>query len=190
MFKQFHFHLPRRARHGFSLVEMLIAVGASTIILASLMTVMLFSLRSFMAVGNYGELNQTSRYAMDVMNRDVRGAAAITAFASDGSSMTLTNSDKSTVRYVWDSSATTVTRTFTAGTYSTSRVMLTNCDSFVLGVYKGTPTSGTGGPVFAGATNALTQGKVINVSWTCSRTIRGAKQNTESVQSAQITMRN
>jgi len=181
-----------KSRLGMTLVEMTIAVGLSVIVLASLMTVAVFVNTSFKAISNYADLDKSSRNALDIMGRDIRTSSGLISFATN--SIALTNLDTSSFTYRWDSTATTVKRYFTNlnGTVDTT-TLLTNCDYFSFSIYQRNPTnppSGTYGPYFVSATNAIYQAKIINVDWRCSRTIKGAKVNTESVQTAQITIRN
>src|SRR5437016_4720868 len=101
------FHSRTRASRlscrGWTLVEMVIAGAISTVIMASLMTVMLFALKNFMAIGNYGELNQGSRYTLDLMNRDIRQATQLTAGSTYN--ITMTNSDGDKFSYNYDPTA-------------------------------------------------------------------------------------
>ena len=193
MLKTFH-QDKDRCRHGrgWTLVELLVAVAASMLIMASIMTIMVFTMRSFRAVGNYGELNQQSRYALDLMNRDIRNASGVWSYvtATNGTvtAITLTNSiDQSLIDYTWDSTATTVTYTYTprSGTAS-SKVLLTNCDAFAVTLLMRTASTNL---TFTVATNG-SDVKMIYMDWKCSRYIGGSKQNTESVQTAQIVLRN
>lgn len=182
------------ANSGFTLVEFMITSAISTLVLASLMAVMLFSLKNFVAIGNYGDLNQRSRYALDVMNRDIQNAAKL----NDGSaySITMSNNDGDRFSYIYDPASTTFTRYFTnsAGNI-TVNVLLTNCDAFSFNFYLRVPTNSmptnASGPFFVSATNSsISETKIISVDWKCSRTIQGTKANTESVQTAQIAIRN
>jgi hypothetical protein len=71
---------------------------------------------------------------------------------------------------------------------------LTECDRWDFELYQRTPKSG-GTYVFYPATNIagaydLSICKLIDMTWKCSRTILGSKANTESVQTAQVVLRN
>lgn len=178
-----------RASTGFTLVELLVAVAAGMLVMASLMMILFYAARSFMAVGNYADMNRTSRNALDIMNRDIRNAAAVSSYVTTNgviTSMTFTNLDKSTITYLWNSNATTFTRAYTVSGSTLSRVLLTNCDSFAFSVFTRTPSSDLS---FSVATNA-SQVKIVYVDWKCSRQLMGGKGNTESIQTAQITLRN
>ena len=62
------------ARNAWTLVEVSVAVCLSSVIMAALMQTSLFTSRSFVAMGNYNELDQLSRNALDTMTRDIRQA--------------------------------------------------------------------------------------------------------------------
>jgi type II secretory pathway pseudopilin PulG len=185
--------VPRCDRGGWTLMEMMITVAISTIVMASLMTVMLFATKDFKAMANYAELNQSSRYALDVMNRDFQNASRVVAGDSD--SITLTNSDGDRFSYAYDSTATTLTRYFTNSDGDIyTKVLLTNCDALAFSFFMRVPTNAiptnSYGPFFIPVGADKTETKLVNVDWKCSRTIQGAKANTESVQTAQIAIRN
>jgi len=181
----------RRGSSGWTLVEILVATGIGSIVMGSMMVVLLFSSRSFIAIANYGILNQSSRFALDTLNRDIRNGQGITAGSAVYLVMTNQVGDK--FSYVYNSTNSTLTRNFTnsAGTVTIS-VLLTNCDVFAFTYYKKIPTNPPAGlyaPYFV-TTATAQDAKLINVDWRCFRPIMGAKQNTESVQTAQITIRN
>src|SRR4030095_1099357 len=69
-----------------------------------------------------------------------------------------------------------------------TNTMLTECDSLNFSIFQRNTTNGTydQSPTSLQASN----GKVVQVRWTCSRTITGSKLNTETVQSTKIVIRN
>lgn len=191
MLKHFHQrHGARRFRRGWTLVEFLVASAAGLVVMSSLMTVIGFSMRNFKAAGNYGELNQASRFALDNINRDARSAAAVFSYTAGTNALitaiTFTNNDTSTINYTYDSTAGTLTRVKSLGATSSTRVLLTGCDALVFSIYKGVPGNNL---TFSPATTPA-EVKMVYVDWKCSRTIDNAKENTESVQTAQIAIRN
>src|SRR5215475_12629297 len=66
-----------RDRRGFTLVEMMVGVAIGCLLLATLATLYVFSMRSFAAMANYSDLNQKSRYASDIISRDIRSASSV-----------------------------------------------------------------------------------------------------------------
>src|SRR6266478_1559801 len=65
-----------RAR-AFTLVEMMVAVAVGCLLLAALATLYVFSMRSFAAMANYSDLNNKSRYASDIISRDIRSCMKV-----------------------------------------------------------------------------------------------------------------
>ena len=172
-----------RRRSAFSLPELMVSVGISTLVMGVIMYGILFCSRSFVAMGNYMDLNKSSFVALDKMTRDIRGASSLQYFATnrlvflDGSSNQLT--------FAWSPSTGKLTRS--SGT--ANETLLKECDYLSFDISQRTPTTnGTFG--FYPATNNPALCKLVSVSWRCSRTILGHKVNTESVQTAKIVMRN
>jgi hypothetical protein len=108
-------------------------------------------------------------------------------------SLTLTNSDQgATIVLAWDSNARTVTLQKTGQSTLTP---LTECDRLDFNLYQRTPLVTATNIVFYPATNSTgvldpTVCKLVSISWKCSRRILAQKLNTESVQAAQIVLRN
>ena len=114
------------------------------------------------------------------MSRDLRNTAVVTALS--GSQVTVSNTITGEfISYKWDG-----TNNFTRTLNGSSTVMLTGCDALAFKGYQRNPTNNF---QFVPASTVATT-KLISVSWRCSRQILGAKLNTESVQTAQICIRN
>src|SRR5260221_4275798 len=69
---------PRAA--GFTLVEILIALGLGSLVITTVVLLYLFGLRSFTAIGNYTEMDVQSRMAMDTMLKEMRQASGVVAY--------------------------------------------------------------------------------------------------------------
>jgi hypothetical protein len=154
----------------------------------------LFGSRSFVAMSNYADLGTKSRTALDLMSRDIRQATRVTGFHNTGNTrwLAVTNATSGEqINYVWDAGARTLVCQRTA---EPDRVYLTECDRWDFDLYQRAPQK-NGSYVFFPATNTagaydLSICKLINMTWKCSRTILGSKINTESVQTAQVVLRN
>ncbi|HXG46218.1 MAG TPA: hypothetical protein VNO52_01220 [Methylomirabilota bacterium] len=169
-----------RPRAGFALIEALFAIGITGLVLAALASVSTLSGRSFAALGNYVELDDKNRIAIDTLTRDIRGANRVTACTTN--SLTLEDSDGAALTYSYSPTTMTLSRSKSG----VSTVLLRDCERFSFEMCLRTPQSGTYDlPV----TTDPSLCKVINVSWLCSRTILGLRQNTESVQTARIVIR-
>lgn len=173
-----HPRQPRRS--GYTLVEMLVALGVGVFIVGTITTTGITLVKSMVAIGNYCDLNRESRNTLDVMSADLRNTADVSAITSN--SVTVTNDlTGDVISYSWDGSN-DLTRTFDG----TSRIMLQHCDYLNFNGYQRNPTNGF---QFLPASNP-SQVKLVSVNWRCSRQILGAKLNTESMQTAQICIRN
>lgn len=180
---------PRRRVAAFTLVEGMVAVGLGTLVLAVVASLSVYSARTFSAMSNYVDLDMHSRNALDVISREVRQATAVTDVGTNSgiSYITLTNTDSMAVIAVsWNPTAATLSFEKTG---QPRRVVLTGCDNWNVWLYNRAPNLTSTNISFNAATN-LASCKLINMSWKCSRTILGSKLNTESVQTAQIVLRN
>ena len=171
---------PRFPESAFTVLEMTVSFGLASILVAAVAMVTMFTARNFAATGNFADLNRYSRQTIDVMTRDVRQAKTLTSYATNR--LVFSDLTNGTFSYTWDSAVHTLTRTYNGQ----SRVMLTNCDSLAFHISQRTPSNNF---TFWPATTA-TNAKLIDVSWTCSRPIFGQKANTETIQTAKITIRN
>jgi hypothetical protein len=177
-----------------TLCELMVGVALSSLLLAMGASLWLFANRSFVAMGNYADLNTRNRHALDLMSRDIREATGVAGFSNKMPNkwLTVTNAALGTgATYRWQTSTKTLVCQKTG---QPDQVYLTECDRWDFDLYQRAPQKG-GDYVFVPATNAagaydLSICKLINMTWKCSRTILGSKANTESVQTAQIVLRN
>ena len=188
-------HAGRRGMDGFTLIELMLAVGLSSIVLAAVMSLTLFGTRSSMAIANYSDLDSKSRYALDVIGREIRQATAVTALSSNATSQLIqfTNAiEGTTITLIYIPDAQTLTL---AKTGQKPLTALTQCDRFQVNLYQRTPMVTATNILFYPATNTsgvltLSLCKLVSLDWKCSRTILAQKVNTETVQAAQIVLRN
>ena len=178
-----------------TLIQVLVATALGTLIMTAVILVWIFASRSFVALGNYTDLDSKSRYAIDCMLRDIRDATQIVAFQNNGTTnflqVTNTQTANSGATYSWDSTSRTLV---CQKPVDGGRTYLTECDLWDVQLFQRTPNS-SGTYVFYPATNVAgaydtTLCKLINMTWKCSRTILGNKINTENVQTAQVVLRN
>jgi hypothetical protein len=163
-----------------TLVEMMVATGIGSIVLAAVATLSMYGARSFVAMGNYGDLDRVSRNALDLMSREIRQTRGLTNFTS--TALSFRDFDGFPLVYKYDPTARTLSRVKTNST----RVLLEQCDYLKFNISQRNPSNNF---EFYATTN-LKVVKLIDLSWRCSRTILGAKVNTESVQTAKIVIRN
>jgi len=172
-------------RAGFTLVEVLISSALALVVAAAVAVLYLYSSRTFLTLNHYTDMCQISQLALDKMSKDIRQAKAVTYFTNSSSISSITFSDVNgnSLQYNYNAAAKTLSRI--SGGKTT--VYLTNCDSLQFWIYQPTPLYGS----FDCYTPAfLANARVIQMTWSCSRQILGQTTTTESMESAQIAMRN
>jgi Tfp pilus assembly protein PilW len=160
--------------------ELLVASAVALLVALAIGATWVFGSRSFVAMANYVDLDQRSQTALDKMSREIRQVGRLTAFSSN--MLTFQDYDNATLKYIYNPDARTLTRV----KGSETNTFLTECDSLQFSIYQRTPKSNEFEPY---DTSAATNTKLVQMTWTCSRKILGAKVNTESVQSAKIVIR-
>jgi len=182
-----------RSARGFTIAEMLVATALAGLVMVMVMGSFRYSGTSFAAMGNYSDLDRKSRNAVDVLSKEIRNSSALIGYGTSPKSLTFTNATtakKFTLSY---DSANRVLTFSKAG--QADQQILTQCDQWDYSLYNKAPLLTTTNILFYGATNGagvidVTTCKLINMTWKCSRTIFGSKRNTESIQTAQIVLRN
>ncbi len=184
---------------AFTLIEILIAAGVGSMLLAVVAILSLYGARAFAALGNYADLDNQARAAVDGMSREMRQASLLVSFSTNASSksLTFTNANEgSTIIYTWDASLGTITCAKTGQPLQTN---LTGCTAWSFALYQRTPLVTPTNILYYPATNingvlTNTLCKLIDMSWTCTRTnfalMSNRRLNTESIQTAQIVLRN
>jgi Tfp pilus assembly protein PilW len=162
-------------------MEALVAFAISLVLAAALAVLYLYGSRSFIALDNYTDMNLLSQLALDKMSKDIRQAKQVTGYATNG--VTLSDANGNSLQFLYNPTNQTLVR-LSGGRTTT---YLTNCSSLQFWIYQPTPTSNT----FTCYTPAyVTNARVIQVTWKTYRKIRGLSATTESMESAQIAMRN
>lgn len=172
----------KRRAAAFTLVELLVGLGIGSVVLLVLTQLTFFTGRSFAGLYNYIELDKYSRNALDQMVYKIRQADMMTGYTSNR--LDFSYNSTNTLTYNYDPTARTLTETIGAQ----SKVLLKGCDLLQFSVFQRNTASGTYDQFPATLTNNAA--KLVQLSWTCSRTILGARVNTESIQSAKIVIRN
>src|SRR5205823_12102697 len=172
-----------RKQSGFLLAEALVAVGVTSLLVLAICAFTMFSGHSFAALFNYVDLDDANRICMDQLTRDIRQANKVNSFATN--QLVLDTGAGSSVSYTYDSVARNLTRRTLPD--NASKVVLHDCDRFAFRVCKRPPIQYKYD--LYDVTTTINTAKVIDVSWLCSRTIFGRKENTESVQTARIVIR-
>jgi len=165
---------------AFTLIEMVVAMGLGVFVLAIVATLTMYTMRSFVAMGNYNDLERASTHALDTMSHEIRQAAKVVSFSTNR--IELRTLDGKALTYEYDAKAETLTQ-IKGGS---KEVLLEQCDQLAFNMSQRNPSNDfTFYP-----TSSESQAKLLDVSWRCSREILGQKLNTESVQTAKIVIRN
>lgn len=174
-------------RRGFTLLETMIVMGLAGIVLAIVVATYKYSGTSFAAMGNYADLDRKSRAALDLLSREIRNSSALIAVGTSPKSLTFTNATtRKNITITYDSSARTLSL---AKTGQSTQTLLTSCDQWDYSLYGRVPVLTSSNITFNAVTD-ISACKLINMTWKCSRTIFGSKRNTETIQTAQIVLRN
>ena len=163
------------------MVELVVATAIGILTCVAVMLLSIYSSRSFAAILNYVQMDEHSQRALDHMSRELRQARRLTAFTS--TSLTLQDVDNQQLIYCYDPGQRSLLRI----SQGVTNQYLSDCDELEFSKFQRTSISNTFDayePAF------VTNTKLVQITWTCSRKILGAKLNTESVQSAKVVLRN
>lgn len=180
-FKTTSIRSTRNRQRALSLVELLTSFGIGSVLLIAILSLSFFSARSFAALTNYVDLDNYSRNALDHITREIRQADAL--IRSSNHELEFRHGTGS-IRYYYNPIARTLTRNHNGRL----TVLLRECDELQFRIYQRNPIPQTWDQ-FELPTNDPTLCKMVQLSWVCSRTILGARVNTESVQSAKVVIR-
>ena len=183
-------HSPRRRNAiGLTLIEVMVAMGLGSIVMTMVASMTMYSSQAFYSMSNYVDLDVHSRNAVDIIGRELRQSTALVAFKTNSSSrfLTLTNTTAATsVTLNWSKDSGLLTLSKTG---QPTQTLLTGCDNWNFAFYTRAPNVSSTNLSFNSASDTNSC-KLINMSWKCSRTILGSKLNTETVQTAQVVLRN
>lgn len=173
----------RRQSSAFTVIEMVLGGAIGVVIIAGLMAVQLFGNFSLANLYNYVTLNNQSHVALDKMTRNIRQTSSMTSYTTN--SIAFTNGIAgTTLSYTFDPNA----RTLTEVSAGQTNVLLKGCNSLTFYMYQRNPIQGSFNQV--AATNAA-QCKLLQVVWTCSRSLWANQTNeTEVMESSKIVIRN
>jgi len=169
---------PQEVR-AFTLIQFMVAFAVGSVVLSAVAYMSWFATRSFVAIGNYTDLDAKSRNTLDVMGRELRQATSVVSFQTNGNKfLVLTNADiGSRLSLKYDSDARILSFSCTNPQLDAE---LSECDHWHFSLYQRTPLVTASNIIFYPATNVSgfldpSLCKVINMSWQCSRTSCGIR---------------
>jgi len=182
---------------GWTLPELMVGIAIGALVMAAIGGFSLYSLRSFVALSNYADLDERSRRTVDEMTRQIRQSTAVIDIKTTGNKrwISLTNSTPGAtnkfVKYTWDTQTKVL---FYEHTGTGPITNLTECDNWEFKLYQRTPIPGTTN-LFYPATNSsgaidFKIAKLVDMKWHCTREILGKTMQTESIQTTKIVLRN
>jgi Tfp pilus assembly protein PilW len=181
----------RKSPAGFTIIEMLTSVVLGMFLLATVAILYINGNQCFVAMANYQNLDKYSYSAMDILSREIRGASAVTF--TNATSIQLANATKgTTIIITYTNNMLILSGTQLQAEYGPNTLTMTNltgCSFWSYSLFNGAPIISATDVTF-NPPASLAQTKVVQMNWTCSRTYIGSKLNTESVQTAQIVLRN
>lgn len=179
----------QRRAAAWTLLEMIIALAVFAIAGLALITIYVFSIRSFAALTNYAMLDQQNRAAMDRLTSEIREAMQVTKYETnaDANNLTIVNGQGETVTYSFSALARKMTRQVQGGA---DEVLLTNCDLLSFSLYLRPPTNGGTFDVYLPATNNWSSTvKLVQLSWKTSASLPNASVQSENIQTARVIIR-
>jgi prepilin-type N-terminal cleavage/methylation domain-containing protein len=132
----------RRSARGFTLVELMVAVSAMTIVFAGIFAAYLFVGRNLTRLVNFQQQEVQSRRALREFTQDLSGAVNLTTATSTQIALTKSTGPGTTpVTYAYSAANGTLTRTDSSGT----RTLLSGVTTFTLSYYNesGSATTST-----------------------------------------------
>ena len=155
----------RHFESGVTLVELMVTVAISSIIFAAVASLMFYNVRSIAALGNYADLDQESRHALDILSSSIRSADRLTSHTTNEIILN-TGGGTNNLRYFYAADA----KEFSQFKNGNRTKLLSGCTRMTISIY---------------GRNTISN----QFNWTCERTVLGSPVNTENVQSAKIVIR-
>ena len=165
---------------GFTLVELMVGIALGSLLLLGVVSMYLFSLKSFTSMSNYTELNAGNRYASDIVTRDLRSASGVTSATSQKLVLRLGGAD---LTYNYDEDAGTLTRSYRGE----DEVLLEGVNFLSFSLYQ-RPSNGAAYEEFSAAT--ASDAKLVGFQWECTRRVYGTQKNSQSLAAAIVKLRN
>jgi len=182
---------PSGIKSAWTLLEMMVALGIFSLGGLALMSLYVFSSRSFAAMANYAMLDISNRQAMDQLTREIREAKQVSDYTTNANMASITiltgGSNTHTVTYLFNRLNQQFVRN--DATDGTHKMLLTNCSLLNFDLRQRNPMNGNF-DIYPVATNNWQQTvKVIQLTWRTSMTLPNGVGNSENIQTARIVIR-
>jgi type II secretory pathway pseudopilin PulG len=181
--------LASKARHAWTLVEMMFAVGIFSLCGMALMGTYIFSVKSMASMYSYALLDAYNRQAMDLLTSEIRQAKRVLAYTTNSITIQTANADGNDgprVTYSFNGASQKMVRTSTDGT---SKALLNNCTLLQFQLFTRCPSNGQYGIFPVAVDNWSNTVKVLQLSWKTRVVQPSGIANSENVQTARIVIR-
>jgi len=180
------------ARSGFTLMEMMIGLVIGIIVMGMYISLLVFYGRTMAGMGNYDDLNRTSRLALDVMTRDIRQSQSLISYSSNATGEQLVFSNLAgtlpqTFSYIY-ANHTGANGTLTRQYGGFNTLLLSNINTLTFDLTQRNPSNNF--TFYTAGTNTANT-KLIDINWVCSIRVGGMTvDNSEDIQTAKVVIRN
>ncbi len=179
MFTKIH-----NTKRGFTLVETMISVSLFTLAIAIVMSVYLFSSKTFAILANFAQLDAINRIALDKMTKDIRESQGITSTSTNG--LVFLDQNGNSVTYSFDP----VRKLLTRYSGSSSQILITNCDLLTFDVGQRNMTNNTFDSYPWTNGSAVSTIKEVQFKWRAQCKVPGiGSVVNEDIQTAKIVLR-
>lgn len=183
------FRLASRAKRGWTLVEMMVAVALFSLGSMSLMGLYVFSVKTMASMYNYALLDQYNRQAMDLLTREIRQAKKVLTYTTNSITILTANEDGSTGPAVTYSFSPNTKKMIRKSSDGTSRMLLNNCSLLQFDLFTRCPSNAVFGAFPVAVNNWSNTVKVLQLTWRTSILQHTGIANSENVQTARIVIR-
>jgi Tfp pilus assembly protein PilV len=179
---------PKTCR-GWTLLEMMVAVGIFMLCGMALLGTYVFSVKSMASMYAYALLDANNRQAMDQLTREIRQSKNVLAYTTNSVTLLTANEDGSTgprVTYSFNPTTKKMLRTSSDGT---RRLLLDNCSLLSFQLFTRCPSNSVFGSFPVAVNNWSNTVKVLQLTWKTTITQPSGIANSENVQTARIVIR-
>ncbi len=164
----------------------MVVVTIFCLLLAGVLAIYLFSVTSFASMVNYSDMNRKSRYASDLISRDIRSCFSVASATANQLSLNEPDDQTSGTTYTYDPNAGTLVRWKNGQT----QLLLSGVDSLSFALYLKPPTNSPGKFEQYQPTTTAANAKLISFQWSCSRFVRPLQTESESIEAGVVDIRN
>jgi hypothetical protein len=177
-----------KACRGWTLPEMMVAVGIFSLSGMALLGTYIYSVKSMASMYSYALLDAANRQAMDKLTSEIRQSKNVLAYTTNSITVLTAREDGTTVpvRYAFDGNRKRMLRISpTEGT----RILLENCSLLQFDLFTRCPSNSVFGSFPVAINNWSNTVKVLQLTWKTSIVQPTGIANSENVQTARIVIR-